>query len=394
MRMSEHLCHIAKIVLAAAFAFGALVATWKFTHLDMGDGSFFGTAVYRVVALLCGLPLVVFAVQYWKRLDECRKAKGARGSMRNASSLTGIALAAFCMFVPAAADAGPASAVKVVSAVRKAAAIAKAGKKADTVIDGAKAVKNGKKIYRAADLAKDSVRLGKGMLGKLADGVADDVVEECAKLVKSGKPGSLDDVGAILGRLLSNPNLTARERDILLNDAYIRIAQKAGRLSVGEADDAFRLLKDCEGLHTLVRKCCSMNVNQAAGHLYELKQAIAFKKNGFDVIGLGIKYSDGLKSAPTDLDLLVRKGKRLFLVESKHYTSGFGAPDVIRADADSLINLKAALGAELGGSSNITPIFTFVSEPTPLLAKQLKLKGIPYLVGESDELVEALAAIY
>ena len=112
------------------------------------------------------------------------------------------------------------------------------------------------------------------------------------------------------------------------------------------------------------------------------------------MIGIGIKYSDGIKSAQTDLDLLVRKGNRVFLVESKHYTSGFGAPDVIRADADSLINLKAYLGTELGGSSNITPIFTFVAEPKPLLAKQLQMKGIPYFVGESEDLVEALAAIY
>ena len=312
----------------------------------------------------------------------------------NAKILCRIALTAICMAVATTADAGPAAAAKVATAVRNAAAIAKAGKKAETIIiDGAKAVKNGKKIYRAADIVKDSVRIGKGMLGKLTDGVADDVVEECVKLVKSGKPGVLDEVGSILGKVFKNPNLTARERDLLLNDAYLRIAQKAGRISAQEADDAFRLLKDSEGLHALVRKCCTMNMNQAAGHLYEFRQAVAFQKNGFNVIGIGIKYSDGLKSAPTDLDLLVQQGNRIFLVESKHYTTGFGAPDVIRADADSLVNLKAFLGTELGGYKNITPIFTFVAQPKPLLTKQLQTKGIQYLVGESEELVEALAAI-
>ena len=311
----------------------------------------------------------------------------------NTKILCRIALTAICMAVATTADAGPAAAAKVATAVRNAAAIAKAGKKAETIIDGAKALKDGKKIYRAADIAKDAVRIGKGMLGKLTDGVADDVVEECVKLIKSGKPGALGEVRLILGKVFKNPNLTARERDLLLNDAYLRIAQKAGRISAQEADDAFRLLKDSEGLHALVRKCCTMNMNQAAGHLYEFRQAVAFQKKGFNVIGIGIKYSDGLKSAPTDLDLLVQKGNRIFLVESKHYTTGFGAPDVIRADADSLVNLKAFLGTELGGSKNITPIFTFVAEPKPLLAKQLQMKGIPYLVGESEELVEALAAI-
>lgn len=305
-----------------------------------------------------------------------------------------VVLATICTVVSTTVDAGPASAAKVATAVRKAASIVKAGNKAETIIDGAKAVKNGKKIYRAADLAKDTVRLGKGMLGKLTDGVADDIIEQCAKLVKSEKPGALNEIGSILGKIFSNPNLTVRERELLLNDAWLRIAQKAGQISAEEADDAFRLLKDCEGLHALVRKCCSMNVNQAAGHLYEFRQAVAFQKKGFNVIGVGVKYSDGLKSAPTDLDLLVQKGNRIFLVESKHYTSGFGAPDVIRADAESLVNLKAFLGTEFGGSSNITPIFTFVAEPNPLLAKQLQAKGIPYFVGNSNELVETLAAIY
>lgn len=313
--------------------------------------------------------------------------------MKINKSLILVIAAAFAGGLSMVVDAGPVAAVKVVSAIRKSSALIKAGKKADRIIDGANAVRKGRKVYRAIDIAQDSVRLGKGMLGKLADGVADDVVEECAKLVRSGKAGSLDEIGAILGKIFKNPSLTAKERDLLLNDAYLRIAQKAGRISAEEADDAFRLLKDADGLHALVRKCCTMNVNQAAGHLYELKQAVAFEKNGFKVVGLGIKYSDGIKSAQTDLDLLVRKGNRLFLVESKHYTSGTGIPDVIRADADSLINLKAFLGTELGGSAKITPIFTFVTEPSPLLAKQLEMKGISYLVGESSEVVEALSAI-
>jgi hypothetical protein len=303
-------------------------------------------------------------------------------------------LIAICMIGATTVNAGAASASKVVTAVRKAVTIVNVGKKAETVIDGAKAVKNGKKIYRAADFAKDAVRIGKGMIGKLSDGIADDIVDECAKLINTGKPGGLDEIGKILAKRYNNPLLTAREREILLNDAYLRIAKKAGRITAEEADDAFRLLNDCDGLHSLVRKCCTMNVNQAAGHLYEFKQAVAFQKKGFNVIGIGIKYSDGLKSAPTDLDLLVKKGNRIFLVESKHYTTGFGSPDVIRADADSLVNLKAFLGTELGGSSNITPIFTFVAEPRPLLAKQLQMKGIPYFVGESGDLVDALAAIY
>ncbi len=304
-------------------------------------------------------------------------------------------IAAACCLAASLAYAGPATAVKVVEAARRAAKMARVAKAGDRLlIDGSKAIKNGKKIYRAADLAKDSVRIGKGMLGKLVDGIEDDILEEMAKQLKSMKPGSLEEVGKTLGKILNNPGLTPKARDLILNDAYLRLAQKVGRISAEEADDAFRLLKDADGLHALVRKCCSMNPSQAAGHLFEFRQALSFEKKGFNVLGVGIKYSDGLKAAQTDLDLLVRKGDRLFLVESKHYTTGLGAPDVIRADADSLINLKAFLGTELGGSTKITPIFTFVSEPSKLLAKQLQAKGIPYFVGESDELVAALAALY
>lgn len=304
-----------------------------------------------------------------------------------------IALIAFCITIFIPIYAGSALADMVVSAVRRADTLANMEELPKSIIDGKNAIKNGRKMFYSADIAQDSIQIGKAMLGKLADSVDDDVIEVCAKFVKSGRQ-SLDDVGAIIGEIFKRQKLAARERALLLNDAYLRIAQKAGRITAEDADDAFRLLKDSEGLHALVRKCCTKNVNQAAGHLYEFQQAVAFARKGFKVVGVGLKYFDGIKSAKTDLDLLVKKGNRIFLIESKHYTFGTGIPDVIRADADSLIKLKDCLGRELGGSASITPLFTFVVEPRPLLAKQLQMKGIPYFVGESEDVVAALSATY
>lgn len=295
------------------------------------------------------------------------------------------------------AAASPATAVKVVSLAKKAATaskVAKSAKTADRVIDASMAVKNGKKVYAAKDLIEAGVKIGKGMLGKVANGVGDDVVEECAKVIGMNRPGGVGEVGEIIGKCISKMNLPTAERELILNDAYLRIAAKAGRLTGEEADDAFRLLRDAEGLHALIRKCCSSSPSQAAGHLFEFRQALSFQKQGFDVLGLGVKYSDGLKHAQTDLDLLIRKGNRLFLVESKHYKSAVPAPDMIRADADSLISLRTCLEGELGDSAKVTPVFTFVAQPGKLLGKQLEAKGIPYFVGESDDLVATMAALY
>ncbi len=155
--------------------------------------------------------------------------------------------------------AGPAAAVKVVEAVRGAAKVAKAAKKIDRVVDGASAVRRGRKVYRAFDVLADGVKLGKGMLGKLADSVPDDVIKECVRIIRVKGPGSLDDVGKVLGKYFANPKMTDLERNILLNDAFLRIARDVGRITATEADDAFRLLRDTRGVHALVRKCCSSN---------------------------------------------------------------------------------------------------------------------------------------
>lgn len=306
-----------------------------------------------------------------------------------------ILLILVCCFIVVDVNAGPASAGKIIFAIRKAPTLIKSGNKADNIIDGAKAIKQGKKLYSSADFANDSVKIGKGMLGKLSDCVPENVIDECADIVKSGKQGNLGDVGQILNKMFNNPNLSQRQRELMLSDAYLRIAKKAGKLSDTEADEVFQLLNHVEGLSTQIRKICSPNVNQSAGHLYELKQALAFRKNGFEVLGICLKYDDGIKSAATDLDLLVQKGNKVFLIESKHYTSTWStASDVIRADADSLLNLQASLHSELDKSIDVVPIFTFVQEPTKLLAMQLENKGIRYLVGEGEKVVEILSAMY
>ena len=81
-----------------------------------------------------------------------------------------------CALMSLLSFGGAASAGKVAVLVRKAAQVLKMAKKADKVVDGAEAVKDGRKIYRALDVLADGVRIGKGMLGKLADSVSDDII--------------------------------------------------------------------------------------------------------------------------------------------------------------------------------------------------------------------------
>ena len=305
-----------------------------------------------------------------------------------------VAIAVSCVFATVMVDAGLVSAgvkaPKVVSIIRK--FMNRTKMPIRKIIDGAKAIdKNGKKIYRAIDLVDNSIGIGKGMLGKLADGVADDVIEKCVKIVKANK-GVTGELSKILEEAtMKSANLKGAVRDLVLSDAYLRIAQKTGRISMEEADEAFRLLKNTEGLHVSARRLCSASKPDFVGHLYELRQAITFQKKGFEVLGLDIIYADGVKGSPLDLDMLMRKGKRVFLIESKH--SGAVKPAVIRTDADSLINLKVFLNAELGDSAKITPIFTFGGKPTPDIIKQLEDKGVDYLVGEAKELAEILSAL-
>ncbi len=95
----------------------------------------------------------------------------------------------------------------------------------------------------------------------------------------------------------------------------------------------------------------------------------------------------------TDLDLLMQKGRRIFLVESKHYTTGMGDPIVIRSDADSLLQLRHYLESTFGSAVDVKPIFTFVSEPSTLLSKQLEHKGVQYLVGDAEYVAQVLSAL-
>ena len=306
------------------------------------------------------------------------------------------ALMAFGIVAPMCLGAvSPAFAPKALEAIRNCIRLEKIRKTGEIVVDGAKALKNGEKVYRAVDLAKDSVHIGEGMLGKLADGVADDVVKECAKRIRERIGGGGKFIDDVIPK-----SMDGKARNLLLSDAYLRSLKEAGKLSAEEADEAFRLLKDTEGLSGLVRKCCSANKTVTGSH-YELRQALAFRKKGFDVIGVGIKYSDGIKSRPPDLDILVRKGKDLFLVESKHYTDSniwrekpSKMVDYISKTADGLSNLKAFLNSELGGTLNARPIFTFVKEPPADVRENLLKKGIPCFVGKAEDIAELLAVIH
>ena len=189
-------------------------------------------------------------------------------------------------------------------------------------------------------------------------------------------------VGKELGKL----NLP----DDALEDAFIRIAIHQKKLTRETAEGMFLRLNGVPGFSTTLRKVIGNSDVGTVGHLNELKIADSASMNGFKILGIGEKFNDGLKKAPTDIDVLLEKGGKLFAIEAKSYASTRKIPmDKFRGDLDTLVAYKNMNG------NNVVPVFTITNKPNDLrylkmLDHESKKRGVQLVFGKPEEQVEKI----
>lgn len=189
-------------------------------------------------------------------------------------------------------------------------------------------------------------------------------------------------VGKVLGKL-NLPNA-------VIEDTFIRIAIHQKKISRETANRMFSRLSGIPGFSSTLRKIIGNSDMGTAGHLNELNIAHAASVNGFKALGIGKKFSDGLKKAPTDIDVLLKKGSKVFAIEAKNYASTTKIPmDKFRGDLDTLVAYKNMNG------NNIVPVFTITNKPNNL--KYLKIlqyeshkRGVQLVFGKPQEQIEQI----
>ena len=134
-----------------------------------------------------------------------------------------------------------------------------------------------------------------------------------------------------------------------------------------------------------------MNEKQQIGHLNELRIATAASQRHFRVLALGRKYNDGVKSAATDLDVLISKDGKLFALEVKDYMNPISLT-TLRADLDSLVEYKRR------HSPDVFPVFTIVNQPenTDLLRimrMEATSRDIELIFGNATEQMDKLTVL-
>jgi len=222
-------------------------------------------------------------------------------------------------------------------------------------------------------------------LSKSSKALPDDEIIKLSKL--SDEVNGTGKLGKELGKL-NLPN------DVL-EDTFMRIALHQGKVTRKEAEGMFARLGDTPGFRSTLRKIIGNNAAVTNGHLNELRIADSASMSGFNVLGIGEKFTDGLKRAPTDIDVVLERGGKHFAIEAKDYAPTKQiSMDQYRADLDTLVEYKKT------NSQRVIPIFAMTNKPDGHYLKILKdeadKRGVELIFGEPQGLVEQtkiLAAI-
>ncbi len=214
-------------------------------------------------------------------------------------------------------------------------------------------------------------------LSKSSKALPDDEIIKLSKL--SDEANGTVKVGKRLGKL-NLPN------DVL-EDTFMRIALHQGKVTRKEAERMFARLGDTPGFRSTLRKIIGNNAAVTSGHLNELRIADSASMNGFNVLGIGEKYTDGLKKAPTDIDVVLERGGKRFAIEAKDYAPTRQiSMDQYRADLDTLVEYKKT------NSQQVIPIFAMTNKPDGQYLKTLEneanKRGVELIFGKPQVLVE------
>jgi len=176
----------------------------------------------------------------------------------------------------------------------------------------------------------------------------------------------------------------------VLEDTFLRIAIYQNKLSRSEAEQMFVRIGGTPGFRQTLRKVIGNNAVGTIGHLNELKIADSASKHGFNILGIGYKFNDGVKKSLTDVDVLIEKEGKTFAVEAKSYAVTTKIPmDKYRSDLDTLLIYKKQ------NHSTVIPVFTITNKPiNPRYLKQLQYeadkRGVQLLFGSPQEQVEQM----
>lgn len=224
-------------------------------------------------------------------------------------------------------------------------------------------------------------------------------VKYAAKLIKSSKALSPKQIKK-LAKLLEEVHGTKKIGKVLgkmklpnevLEDTFMRLAIYTKKIKRKEAEEMMQHLKDVPGFRTTLRKIIGKSGKKTVGHLHELRLAKKASKNGFKVVGIGEKFSDGIKSMPSDIDVLLRKKNKLFAIEAKSYLPTTNMkPSMIKADMKTLSNYT-----KQDKSKNIIPIFSITNKPSSkntlkILETEAKKNGVQLIYGNPQEQIEQI----
>lgn len=241
------------------------------------------------------------------------------------------------------------------------------------------ALNNLRRATQTALKAKSGIKAAVA-LGKCQHALSEAQVDDMARL--ASRPNGLEQVGKALGEM----NLIGKYGDdvghLILQDAYLRIAVKNGRLTSEVASATLKQIGGTPGLTALLRKINSVNPAVVKGHLRELEIGLRASERNFEVVSFGQKFADGLKRGNTDLDVFLRRGAKNYAVESKAY-SGTVPNDMVRADAESLLVFCKEIG-------DTVPVFCFETMPSKFSLRWLSEKGVKAIVGTPEEVAAKL----
>jgi hypothetical protein len=194
-------------------------------------------------------------------------------------------------------------------------------------------------------------------------------IDDLARIAKETNGGK--ELGQVVGKL----NLTEVQRA----DTFLRVAVQNGVLTA-QHENEIRKMGNIDGLASLLLKVNSPNTNVVKGHIQELEIGICCTQRGGKVLSFGKRFNDGIKSAETDLDVLVEMNGKRFAIESKNYVD---VPmDVLRADSHSLLSYCK------NNDNTATPVFAIrnsLSDSNRQLLKN-QFPTIFYLTGTPEEI--------
>ncbi len=219
-------------------------------------------------------------------------------------------------------------------------------------------------------------------LSKSSKALPDDEIIKLSKL--SDEANGTMKVSKRLGKL-KLPN------DVL-EDAFMRIAIHQGKIARTEAEGMFVRLGETPGFRSTLRKIIGNNAAVTNGHLNELRMADVASQNGFKALGIDEKFTDGLKRAPTDIDVVLESGSKRFAIEAKDYAPTRQiSMDQYRADLDTLVKYKKT------HSQQVIPIFAMTNKPDGRYLKILKSEAdkrdVELIFGKPQELVDKIKVL-